>query len=123
MHIQTHDLMGIPGPDMLQELDKAAPECPPSKPRNRNKSPPPRPLTLLVAPHSATFLDPYTAGATGGNRASQPQLQLHHLWTYSRHLNLDDLDFGDDGVWATLRRVVGRRGLRVWSVKRKECED
>ena len=47
-------------------------------------------------------------------------LRLTHLETYRRHINLDDMDFGDDGVVATLSRVVGRRGLGVWKVER-EC--
>ena len=28
------------------------------------------------------------------------------------------MDFGDDGVVETLRRVVGRRGLGIWKVER-----
>ncbi|OAL30655.1 hypothetical protein AYO20_08617 [Fonsecaea nubica] len=46
------------------------------------------------------------------------QLTLTNLAVFRRHLNLDDLDFGDDGVWPTLERVVGRRGLGVWRVDR-----
>ena len=33
-------------------------------------------------------------------------------------IGLDDLEFGDDGVWPTLERVIGRRGLIVWRVSR-----
>ncbi|KAK5941713.1 alpha 1,2 mannosyltransferase [Knufia obscura] len=47
-------------------------------------------------------------------------LRLTHLETYRRHINMDDSDFGDDGVVPTLSRVVGRRGLGVWRVER-EC--
>jgi phosphatidylinositol glycan class Z len=39
------------------------------------------------------------------------------LWRYRQHIGLDDLDFGDDGVWPTLERVVGRRGLVAWDVR------
>ena len=46
------------------------------------------------------------------------QLQMTNLAVFRRHVNLDDLDFGDDGVWPTLERVVGRRGLGVWKVDR-----
>lgn len=67
--------------------------------------------TYLIAPMSATFLDTYTANEVDG-------LKLESVWVYRRHLNLDDLDFGDDGVWPTLKRVIGRRGLGVWRVTR-----
>ncbi|KIX09891.1 uncharacterized protein Z518_00972 [Rhinocladiella mackenziei CBS 650.93] len=43
-------------------------------------------------------------------------LTMTNLATFRRHVNLDDMDFGDDGVFETLNRVVGRRGLGVWKV-------
>ena len=46
------------------------------------------------------------------------QLQMTNLAVFRKHINLDDLDFGDDGLWPTLERVVGRRGLGVWKVDR-----
>ena len=52
---------------------------------------------------------------------SGTEITLEELWSYRQHINLDDLDFGDDGVWPTLERVVGDRGLVVWNV-RKICE-
>lgn len=48
-------------------------------------------------------------------------ISLDERWIFSRHLNLDDMDFGDEGVWATLRRIVGRRGIGVFEVQRS-CE-
>ena len=45
-------------------------------------------------------------------------LGMRNIATFRRHLNLDDMDFGDDGVVETLRRVVGRRGLGIWKVER-----
>ncbi|KAF2143053.1 glycosyltransferase family 22 protein [Aplosporella prunicola CBS 121167] len=74
-------------------------------------------LTYLVAPKSATFLDRYKGieGAVEGNA----KVTLEKVWSYQSHLNLDDMDFGDDGVIPTLRRVIGRRGLGVWRVRRK----
>ena len=101
-HVDTADLMGIPGLDMIQQLNEAVPNCPKSSP------------IYLVAPTSATFLDEYTSLAT----PHSPNLQLYRLWTYRNHVNLDDLDFGDDGVLTTLKRVIGRRGLGIWSVRR-----
>lgn len=104
-HIHTADLMGIPGLKMIQHLDDAVPRCPRFSP------------VYLVAPTSATFLDEYSSLSSLADPHS-PNLQIFRLWTYRQHLNLDDLDFGDDGVVDTLKRVVGRRGLSVWSVRR-----
>lgn len=67
----------------------------------------------LVAPRSSTGLDAWTEGAGDG------ALVFEQLWTYRRHVGLDDLDWGGDGVWQTLSRVVGRRGLTVWRVGRR----
>ncbi|KAI2788265.1 GPI mannosyltransferase 4 [Penicillium oxalicum] len=100
--IATLDLMGISGLELIRRLDQAVPPCGTISP------------VYLVAPTSANFLDEYTA--TGTPRT--PDLQLYRLWSYRKHLNLDDLDFGDDGVVPTLKRVVGRRGLGVYSVRR-----
>jgi phosphatidylinositol glycan class Z len=98
--IETHDLMGTPGPQMISYLEQSVPVCElPSS-------------VFLVAPTSADFLDSY-AGSD-----SNMGLQLAPLWSYRNHLNLDDLDFGDDGVLPTLKRVIGRRGLGVWTVRR-----
>ncbi|KAJ5693402.1 GPI mannosyltransferase 4 [Penicillium macrosclerotiorum] len=102
--IDTLDLMGIPGIDMIHRLDQAVPRC-------NTVSP-----IYLVAPTSATFLDEYISTASSLSRS--PNLQLYRLWTHRKHLNLDDLDFGDDGILTTFNRVIGRRGLGVWSVRR-----
>jgi phosphatidylinositol glycan class Z len=47
-----------------------------------------------------------------------PALNLTHLATFPKHVNLDDMDFGEEGVYNTLARVLGRRGLGVWRVER-----
>ena len=104
-HIDTFDLMGIPGLEMITALDKAVPRCATTSP------------VYLVAPTSASFLDEYLSPSSFSEPHS-PNLQLYRLWTHRKHLNLDDLDFGDDGVLNTLNRVIGRRGLGVWSVRR-----
>ncbi|OOQ87638.1 GPI mannosyltransferase 4 [Penicillium brasilianum] len=101
--ITTLDLMGIPGVDLIQRLDQSVPPCGAVSP------------VYLVAPTSATFLDEYAA--TGTPRT--PDLQLYRLWTYRKHLNLDDLDFGDDGIVPTLAR-----GLRmIWTGKTMAKKD
>ncbi|CAI7599468.1 unnamed protein product [Penicillium bialowiezense] len=97
-HIETHDLMGMPGAEMMQQLDLSVPAC--GLPLS----------TYLVAPTSAEFLDAYVHENTS--------LWLEEKWVYRNHINLDDLDFGDDGILPTLKRVVGRRGLGVWAVRR-----
>lgn len=97
--------MGIPGVQMARELEEAVPSCRSTKDSDN--------AVFVVAPKSATFLDRYIHPSAGPS-----DLQLVQLWSYSKHLNLDDLDFGDDGVIPTLRRVIGRRGLAVWKAGR-----
>lgn len=71
-------------------------------------------------PEGKAFQYPPTSNFSFAIDMSQPpaQLSLTNLAVFSRHVNLDDLDFGDDGVWPTLERVVGRAGLGVWKVDR-----
>ncbi len=110
--LTTHDIMGMKGPLMLKELAALATCHKPSK--NATAYLEEKEGTYLIAPLSASFLDNYTL--------SQKSSSLHfqEVWQYRQHLNLDDLDFGDDGVWNTLNRVIGRRGLGAWRVT-KEC--
>jgi len=70
--------------------------------------------TYLIAPTSATWLDVYlpNKGLSG--------LRFREVWRSRNHFNLDDLDFAEEGVWNTLSRVIGRRGLAVWRVT-KSC--
>ena len=100
--IRTTDLMGMPFIEMQNEIDTAlGKEC------NTNKS------IGLVAPFSSAELDASWA---------ERDLVLEEIWRYRRHLNLDDLEFGEEGVLGTWRRVVGRRGLVVRRVRRI-CQD
>jgi phosphatidylinositol glycan class Z len=102
--VKTFDLMGLGGEHMISRLRVDA-ACI----GGRENS------TVLVAPASATFLDPYVVPRFAGEK---PELAFEELWRYGRHIGLDDLDFGDDGVWPTLERVAGRRGLVAWEVRR-----
>lgn len=109
--LKTHDVMGMKGPLMLRELHALA-TCQrlssiSAAGSGENEG------TYLIAPASATFLDIYVP-------QSNSSLQFQEVWRYRQHLNLDDLDFGDDGFWPTLKRVVGRRGLVAWRVT-KDC--
>ncbi|KAL3425702.1 GPI mannosyltransferase 4 [Phlyctema vagabunda] len=108
--LTTHDLMGMKGELMLQELEKLA-TC---HVRFNDLSIDEKTGTYLVAPRSATFLDKHISNENGG------VLKFEEVWHYRQHLNLDDLDFGDDGFLPTLKRVVGRRGLVTWRVT-KNC--
>lgn len=103
--ITTTDLMGMRGEVMVKTVSESV-QC------GANAS------ILLVAPHSATYLDPYIVANRA--RAGPESISLEQVWTYRNHLNLDDMDFGDDGIWPTLSRVIGRRGLGVWKVH-KQC--
>lgn len=70
----------------------------------------------LVAPNSSTDLDVWSDGDGDAG------LVFDKLWSYTRHVGLDDLDIARDGVWGTVRRVVGRRGLTIWKIERR-CGD
>lgn len=70
---------------------------------------------VLVAPNSATYLDDFQIKPTQSS-----DMHLSKLWSHRNHMNLDDMEFGDDGVLPTLQRVVGRRGLNIWAV---HCPD
>lgn len=109
--LKTHDIMGMKGPLMIREVGALA-TCHLSS-KNTTAYLDEKEGTYLIAPLSAIFLDNYTSN-TG------PGLHFQQVWAYKKHLNLDDLDFGDDGVWSTLQRVVGRRGLGAWRVT-KDC--
>lgn len=94
------DLMGMKIKRMIEMVNTEVGEC------GGN-------TVALVAPSSSTDLDVWTQGEGHGDLVFEP------VWTWRRHIGLDDLDFGGDGVWETLKRVVGRRGLTVWKVRRR----
>ncbi|KAK5664148.1 hypothetical protein OQA88_363 [Cercophora sp. LCS_1] len=111
--LETRDVMGIPGEELFDMLNRLA-TCDTPADRRNNEYLKEKNGTYLIAPTSAAWLDPYlqNKGLEG--------LRFREVWRYRRHLNLDDLDFGEDGVWNTLARVVGRRGLAIWRVT-KSC--
>ena len=106
--LKTVDLMGCPGEQMLEKVKEVLPPCRTRKlPRIEERG-----VTYLVAPRSAHFLKPYQ------DADKREEVSLEEVWSYRHHLNLDDMDFADDGVWNTLSRVVGDRGLVVWKATR-----
>lgn len=99
--LKVTDLMGMDMEDMIKRLEIGIGDgCR-------------RPGVGLVAPRSSTGLDAWTEGAGDG------ALVFEELWTYRRHVGLDDVDWGGEGVWQTLSRLVRRRGLTVWRVGRR----
>lgn len=111
--LRTHDIMGMKGPSMLRELSALATCYNPST--NGTAYMAEKEGTYLIAPFSATFLDNYVEG-------EDPGFRFQEVWRYKQHLNLDDLDFGEDGFWTTIKRVIGRRGIVAWRVT-KDCAE
>lgn len=148
INITTTTLMGRPQPQLLSTLQQAVIENTPSCATNKNSFlefllPQSRYTdTYLAAPFSAwRFDDSVSLKGPRGNTLQQVnstiiykgeqdeedetekdkeqgQLVLTLLYQYHKHVNLDDMDFAEDGVGSTLARVVGRRGLGVWKVTR-----
>ncbi|KAL7918902.1 glycosyltransferase family 22 protein [Trichoderma austrokoningii] len=111
--LTTKDVMGIKGEALLEQLAELA-TCDTPADRRSQEYLKEKNGTYLIAPASATWLDPYLS-----NKGLEG-LRFREVWRYRNHLNLDDMDFGDDGVWDTLSRVIGRRGLVAWRVT-KSC--
>lgn len=111
--LRTRDVMGLKGDALYDELYGLATCDVPADRRNREYLKE-KNGTYLIAPASATWLDPYlpNKGLDG--------LRFREVWRHKQHLNLDDLDWGEDGVAGTLSRVIGRRGLVAWRVT-KSC--
>ncbi|KAL8739318.1 MAG: hypothetical protein Q9181_000049 [Wetmoreana brouardii] len=103
--VVTVDLMGMKAEEMMERVSGAIGSCELKGSK----------CVGLVAPSSSTELDNWRERTAG-------QMVFEQVWRTKRHLNLDDLDFEEDGVWETLKRVVGRRGLAVWRISRL-CED
>jgi phosphatidylinositol glycan class Z len=105
--LQTVDLMGCPAETMIEKVKEALPPCRTRKPPKADRG-----AVFVVAPRSAHALIPYQSPTTS------KEVSLQEVWSYRQHLNLDDMDFADDGVWNTINRVVGDRGLVVWRATR-----
>ena len=97
----TVDLMGMKADEMMERIAEAVGGLNGDEPRS----------VSLVAPRSSVDLDLWIEKAKN-------DMLFKQLWMTKNHLNLDDLDFEEDGIRETLRRVVGRRGLVIWKVSR-----
>ncbi|KIW97363.1 uncharacterized protein Z519_02755 [Cladophialophora bantiana CBS 173.52] len=140
LNISTVPLMGYPQSELVFMLMQHKPTCDPSLVErlilHREKTD-----IFVVAPLSAWRLGGSNTPRTSSKDLSAQipdfnypsvsnfsfaidmngppaQLSMTNLAVFRQHLNLDDLDFGDDGIWPTLERVVGRRGLGLWKVDR-----
>ena len=79
----------------------------------------PRGLAEYEALQSTTYhLFQPTTSASTPETDPDSALILTRRYSYKKHISLDDVDFGDDGVAGTISRVVGRRGLGVFEVQR-----
>ena len=105
-NITTTDLMGMQKESMMQQISSRL-SC--SIPHGKRQG------VYLVAPHSAVYLDQFLR-EEGAVYPQDGKVWLDPMWRYRQHLNLDDLDFGDDGFIPTIKRVVGRRGLLLYKV-------
>jgi GPI mannosyltransferase 4 len=137
LNISTIALMGLPPSEMLSKLSASLPSTCIPPPTNDSTEPTPRnsQMIFLIAPLSSRFFPPSatnqdasfttapaTSKASGATREKgekkDSMLKLSLAWTYRKHINLDDIDIGEDGIWGTIGRVVGRRGIGIWSVQR-----
>ncbi|KAI1766037.1 glycosyltransferase family 22 protein [Hypoxylon sp. FL1150] len=111
--LRTNDMASTEGDKLLMELERIATCDTPADRRNHEYLKEPN-GTYLIAPLSTTWLDGYldNKGLDG--------LRFREVWRHSKHLNLDDLDWAEDGFWPTIKRVIGRRGLAAWRVT-KSC--
>ncbi|KAL8782861.1 MAG: hypothetical protein Q9213_005038 [Squamulea squamosa] len=96
----TVDLMGMRTDEMMDQISKAI-----GGERRGEESR----SVGLVAPRSSVDLDAWM-------ERMKDVMVFEQLWMTKNHLNLDDLDFEEDGIRGTLERVVGRRGLVIWKV-------
>lgn len=133
LNIVTIPLLGLPQADVIDRITAPLSACGSNntaldKPTS-SISDYPRSDVYLAAPLSAwhdtldlsTIVVPLLAGSyafTNTANSSAGDIVLHTEKVIGTHLNLDDMDWAEDGVLATLKRVVGRRGLGIWSVER-----
>ena len=100
--MNTTDLMGMKAGDMIQRVHGAIGLCDGEGVKSAG----------LVAPRSSVELDAWMGRDSGS-------MTFEELSMTPNHLNLDDMDFEDDGLLGTWNRVVGRRGLVIWKVTRR----
>ncbi|KAL9091863.1 MAG: hypothetical protein Q9165_004614 [Trypethelium subeluteriae] len=73
-------------------------------------------FTLVVAPRSAGVSGLADLSGSLPLRAGITDTAITEIWTHSQHVNLDDLDWGQNSVWGTLGRVVREQGIAIYAV-------
>lgn len=91
---------------------------------------------ILITPHANTITDAYAAPSplppstisssssfSASKDVARPRklidsdLEFHLLMTHKHHIDYDDINIKTGGgLWAELKRVVGRKGMDVWLV-------
>ncbi len=99
----TTDLMGMTSEDMMARISGAIGGCGERRPR----------IVGLVAPLSSVDLEHWIEASH-----SRGHFSFDRVWKTKQHLNLDDIDFDQDGIRGSIARVVGRRGLVIWKISR-----
>lgn len=108
--LNTTDLMGIDGPLVEQVLRKKL-SCPTKSQEI---------ATFLVVPRTRDEPEIWKGESPERDALKRIRdVEWTLLHTIKRHIGLDDLDFADDGVLGTFRKVIERRGLDVWRISRK----
>ena len=132
LNISMVPLMGIAQSELVFMLMQHFPTCDPGL--LDFLSPHPEPTEVFVAaPLSAwrlpaddptqpkTLLDPKDPSFSIHFPDQRARLGIRSLQIWRKHVNLDDLDIGEEGIPGTYKRVWGRRGLGLWRVERL-CE-
>jgi GPI mannosyltransferase 4 len=126
-NITTIPLLGISEHDLKEKLLSSSThlsDCFGDLPRSNPSS-----AIFLVAPVSAHLFDNMSGAGIHYSQISETDkfpsgetLVFTQEYLYRRHINLDDMDFAEDGVSDTLGRVFGRAGLGIWRVRRNCTE-
>ena len=78
---------------------------------------------LVVVPRSRREVKEWVGSNVGGKTrkgiGAMEGTWWTEVWTYRRHIGLDDLDFAADGVLGSLWGLIARKGLSVWKVRRR----
>ena len=126
INVTTVPLMGLSEHDLKERLlaSTYAADCSSNPPRSSPSS-----AVFLAAPLSAHLFDNKHADQAERfplweteKPRSGDRLFFEKEYVNYRHVNLDDLDFGEDGAFGTLGRVFGRAGLGIWRVRR-DCKE
>lgn len=111
--LQTIDLMGMKADKVFTRIVEELGSC---QDQQAEKG-----QLILVAPDTAEEIDAWKGqliNRRGLEWRGKDELRWTKLWRVARHVGLDDLDIPNDGIWGTLKRVVGGRGLTAWKIQR-----